>query len=730
MPAPHLPKSLLSTTRAEFYDAPAREPAQEALTLTIKAGLSDELAELPADLTGSVFIVAPVGAIDSPTVDEANTIQPTKDGLIHLLNGDGMVYRIDLKPKEVKFSSRLMNTVTRYADRITQAKYPLLKFQNFGMTRLSFQIGTCNQSNTAFAPISTAPGEPDRLLVTWDMGRPIEIDPLTLRTIGPVGKNKDWRSMVSLLSKSTVMKGVMTAAHPAVVPNSGEVITINVVKSIDGLLGLSRLVSPDFLDLISSNKISQFRRQLLRYTIGILQEPITKLLDFFQDSQALQQENVYLLRWNAKTDNTDSWQVTLADGSPIEINQTTHQMGITEDYIVFADTALKLALEDILPSSLWIDGLTKLEEQWLEWLKFHRGYLTAPLETDTPLYLVKRSHLDQVPSGGAVTAQKVILKDAAIAHYQVDYDNQADKITLHAALNQSTDFAEFIHAKDVSALGDPSITTRMREMAGIFTDAMEVNRPVTYVINAKTGEVEHEATLLPEEAERHTWAMGIYAYLDSFGAWPETFSEFVDELYQGRHEDNPTEREKIREKTRQGLPTSLCRIHIDRSSGNPSLSVADFYEFPSAGNIAYFGSSPQFVPRDNAENSTDGYIICPVNYSDHLLSQPANPNTSEPSWSANTEIWIFDAKNLKKGPLYRLSHSSLNLGLTIHTTWLKEIQSPQQPRSYDVRQDFEDQVAATADYHSEKNAQEAEQLIQLFDEIYNEIEEDQAQASP
>lgn len=742
MSAPSLPKSLLSTSRAEFYDADGRKPEERSLELTVKAGMTDEIVRLPDDLLGSVFIVAPAGAVDSFQVDQTGTVLPTKSGIIHLLNGDGMVYRIDFSPEAAKFSSRFMETVSYYADKITQEKYPLLKFLNFGMTRLSFYIGTCNQSNTAFSPISTAPGQPDRLLVTWDMGRPMEIDPLTLRTIGPVGSNKDWKSMVNLLAQSTVVKGVMTAAHPAVVPNSGEIITINVVKSIRGLLGLARLVPPDFLEVASSLTISDLRKQLLQFAMGLIQRPSDFFFALLQRFKVLKGEDVYLMRWNADTDQAESWRVVLENGQSVQIKQTTHQMGLTQDYLLFADTALKLALEDILPSSLWIDGLTKLESKLLGWLKFHRGYLTAPLQKDTAIYIVERSQFEQVAAGGVVKAKKILLKDAAIAHYQVDFNNENGFITLHAALNQSTDFAEFIHIDDSSALGDTSITERMRAMAGVFTDAMEINRPVTYVIDANTAEVTHEATLLPEEAERHTWAMGIYAYLDnrptetfddiywiSFGAWPETFSEFVNELYEERSQSDPAQHEKIKAQTKHGLPTSLCRIHIDRASGKPELSVADFYEFPSSNDIAYFGSSPQFVPKEGGTSSTDGYLVCPINYSDNFLSNPDN-NLMENSWSANTEIWIFDAQNLKQGPLYRLSNSSLNLGLTIHTTWLRNIASPQNFRSYDVRKDFADQVATARNYHKKKTPKASEQISQLFEEIYAEIEQDQAKAVP
>ena len=52
------------------------------------------------------------------------------------------------------------------------------------------------------------------------------------------------------------------------------------------------------------------------------------------------------------------------------------------------------------------------------------------------------------------------------------------------------------------------------------------------------------------------------------------------------------------------------------------------------------------------------------------------------------EFWIFDALDLKQGPLYRLSHPKLNIGLTIHSTWLSTLERPPERTDYSVRKDY------------------------------------------
>jgi hypothetical protein len=113
------------------------------------------------------------------------------------------------------------------------------------------------------------------------------------------------------------------------------------------------------------------------------------------------------------------------------------------------------------------------------------------------------------------------------------------------------------------------------------------------------------------------------------------------------------------------MPASLLRLDTER------MEIADSFEFP----IGYLARSPQFIPSKDPcppdkDPATHGYIVCII-MSD---AEPDNPHTV-----AKDQIWIFHADDFKGNPIYRLSHPDINLGLTIHSTWIPTIQFGKYP---------------------------------------------------
>ena len=55
------------------------------------------------------------------------------------------------------------------------------------MVGIQSPFGHTNAANTAPLPWG------DRLFMTWDAGRPVEIDPVTFDFLGEVGRRREWK---------------------------------------------------------------------------------------------------------------------------------------------------------------------------------------------------------------------------------------------------------------------------------------------------------------------------------------------------------------------------------------------------------------------------------------------------------------------------------------------------------------------------------------------------------
>lgn len=741
-PPLRFPKAILSVSREEFY---GQDEEHQPLKLIIKKGLTDEVGELPSELHGSVFIIGSAGNTSSKAVESTNThtVLPAQNGWTSILNGDGMVYRLDFDQnpetqtcESAHLSSRFLKTPSFFADQITndsnpQNPYQDFKFINFGLARISPYLGMSEQVSTAFLPMPFLKQEHSRLLVTWDVGRPYEIDPDSLKIIAPVGLTNEWNPVVeNVFSLYPVpFPQSMSSAHPCFDPNTGEMFTINIVKSLKTLVQISKLFRDNFKKWASKLPTKSCRFQIVRAFIEFL-------IGCFELCGLGRKDATYLVRWKG-SGSLQKWKITYR-GCPIKIKSTMHQMGLTKNYIILTETAFKLALEDFIPyiqqELLKLKQLQKFDRSlsneniWTKivtWMRFHRKYLTFPQSPDTKFYIVPRSKLDSVKSGGSIEAQRFIIQGEC-NHYLVDYDNPNDKITIHAALNKAADAAEFIHQNDTSTFPDQ----KPQELAGMFSNTMAVNRPAIYIVDAKSGRKAKEETLQFDKAKEFSWSIGLYAYRDDlptdkfediywlgFGAWQDIQTQFIYDMYKNYpYRDPQTPLDKLMEIIKQGVPTILCRLHINRQA-TPMLSVADSYDIPGE----YFVNSPQFVPRKNSTGSTDGYIICTAIYSDNLVSDPVSESSKDSPWSNNSELWIFDAKNLKQGPLCRLSHPKLNLSFTVHTTWMKD-RAPSPTRDYDVRQDFQRLVEKAAKYNILYMPEDRKKIVDLFEQVYEAFE--------
>ncbi len=293
----------------------------EDLTLEVLSG------ELPDDMDGYVWLVHPI---------------PPGDGN-PVFAGEGRIVRIALSSGAFEAKLRLARTPCHYADLASVGSS--YGFNTSEMARMSLTLGVRNLANTAFVVLPD-----DRVLVTYDGGRPFELDPAEARIETAVGWNAEWTGAMPAWMDWLMpfpFPMVMSTAHPAV--DEGELFTVE-------------------------------------YNLAILgNAPWTKLV-----------------RWPGSGE-LETWTVVDEAGAPVVIEQSVHQMVATEQFIVIVDTAFVVEVEAMF-------GMGEMRAQSPEtvvWI-IDRGQLYGTAETVTairaqiPLEAVHFS-CDYATPGGEIT---------------------------------------------------------------------------------------------------------------------------------------------------------------------------------------------------------------------------------------------------------------------------------------------------------------------------------------
>jgi carotenoid cleavage dioxygenase-like enzyme len=145
----------------------------------------------PADLSGEIFI---------STSEQATAGR-------HAFFGDGVMIRMSLQPGSHGAGAdgwALRSAVLDTPSRRLRERTPEV-FES-GAYGTSSPYGMVNAANTAPLPWG------DRLFATWDAGRPVEVDPLTLRCLGEVGHRDGW----PVFMDTPLLPFIPSSAHPVI----------------------------------------------------------------------------------------------------------------------------------------------------------------------------------------------------------------------------------------------------------------------------------------------------------------------------------------------------------------------------------------------------------------------------------------------------------------------------------------------------------------------------------
>ncbi len=160
---------------------------------------------MPDGISGECFIAAP---------------HPSTLGPPHAFFGAGITYVLSLEP------GRRGAAAGTYAWRQSWIDSPSARLQHkrpdvFTRTMVGMQspFGFVNAANTAPLPWG------DRIFMTWDVGRPVEIDPVTLRFLGEVGTAAQWQALEMM--PGPVLPFIASTAHPVVDPERDCLWTVN-----------------------------------------------------------------------------------------------------------------------------------------------------------------------------------------------------------------------------------------------------------------------------------------------------------------------------------------------------------------------------------------------------------------------------------------------------------------------------------------------------------------------
>jgi len=677
---------------------------------------------IPKDWYGTVYLNSPCGTVNSNGL-------PYPDGSAELgspiMNGDGYVYRIDLGDDRVRLKTAIMKPFCYYADLATKLGNTngygkLYQFKNDGLTRMSLDLGSRDELNTAITPFQFKDDAAPRMLACYDAGRNWEINVEDLSMVTPIGANEEYT--FSTPPQLFPFPVIQSTAHPSFDPLTREMFLVNFTKSLHTMTdheAIVELLKKDFKGVetflekmvdslgdhtdhhkigeeitkwLSKSHLEEMEQKAAKWIHGLFHRHKNRKSTPVKASTEAEggdttADNIYLLRWTGEQGPLDKWQVVDEHGEPLKIIQCMHQTAISEDYIILADATFKFAFDLMINAPFKSDRINA----WL------RKQLTTAQEPYLDIYLVERKNLD--PNSPTVTSKKLTEPiPLESVHFTADYRNPDGKITLHLAHNSAACLAEWVRTFDKKA-PDGKHPVNPEVIGLISTGCMDIGRIGKVVIDGPSATIVSQEYIVEpgnlddvDKVGAHTWGVGLYTFRDiispnkvvdqirhnywsSFGMSPDLLTKFIYDLYSDYPNAIYTPKQVL-DITNKGIPFVLSRQNV------ATMKQEDFYQFDK--NVRLY--SVQFVPRKpgsdpvSKDEQKDGYI-----FTSEVVNYP-----NEQGNNYRCEMWIFKAWDLASGPCCKLTHPDLDYAFTLHSAWVEEVKAPDNyTYKVDTRKDYD-----------------------------------------
>ena len=192
--------------------------------------------------------------------------------------------------------------------------------------------------------------------------------------------------------------------------------------------------------------------------------------------------------------------------------------------------------------------------------------------------------------------------------------------------------------------------------AGELEDARtSYDRRLSWALSLYAGRALGTEDALPDRIESLYWC--------SIGFQPELLTRFVHDLYASYpHRIVPVS--EIRAMAATGAPSAIVRLDTT------DLRIADAHELPR-GTIA---GSMQMVPRGCDWSRGAPYLV-------GIVFTPER-----------SELWIYDADALSRGPVCRLASRALEIGFSLHTAWLADLDGTRAAPRITAEEELRDRI--------------------------------------